>query len=362
MTLLLIYLFVALCVSFLCSIVEAVLLSITPSYITLMEDEGGKDGMRLRRLKDDVDRPLSALLSLNTIAHTVGAAGVGAQTQAVFGSEYLAAASAIVTFLILVFSEIIPKTLGATYWRGLAPTAAVILQWMVILLYPLVLMSMGITRLLRRNETGPSVSRDEFRAMAEQGEAEGIFHGEESGILRNLLHSGSLRVKDILTPRPVVIAFKESAPVTDVMEQLGERRISRLPVHGDDSEDITGFVLLNDVLIEIARDRHNTSLHDLRREVLVVPETLSLYGLFRSLLERREEMAVVVDEYGGLAGVATMEDVVETLLGMEIMDENDDVDDLRRLARGRWLERARRLGLVDEDSDINHLSKREPAS
>lgn len=362
MALLFFYLFLALGVSFLCSILEAVLLSITPSYISLMENKGGQAGVRLKRLKDDVDRPLSALLSLNTIAHTVGAAGVGAQTQVVFGNQYVAVASAVVTLLILVVSEIIPKTLGATYWRGLAPWAAMILRGMVLMLYPLVVMSMGITRLLTPNEKEPSISRDEFQAMAEQGEADGVFADQESEILRNLLQADSLRVKDVLTPRVVVIAFKDNATVTEVLDTLGERRISRLPVFSDETEDITGFVLLSDVLIEIARDRHDTPLSKLKRDVLVVPESLSLFGLFRNLLTRQQQLAVVVDEYGGIVGVATMEDIVETMLGMEIMDEGDAVEDMRVMARQRWLRRARRLGIVSEDDErVEQAAARPPA-
>ncbi|MES1926036.1 hemolysin family protein [Salinisphaera sp. T31B1] len=361
MLLLFFYLFLALGVSFLCSILEAVLLSITPSYITLVEQNHPRVGARLKTLKDDVDRPLSALLSLNTIAHTVGAAGVGAQSQVLFGSGYLAITSALVTLGILVVSEIIPKTLGATYWRGLAPFAAVVLRWMVIGLYPLVVLSMGITRLLTPSEREPAFSRAEFAAMADQGEAEGVFAVEESQILRNLLHFESLRVKDVLTPRVVMVAFHESATVTEVFDTLGRRRISRLPVFSDENEDITGFVLLSEVLIEIARDRHDTPLSAIKHDVLVVPETLSLYGLFRNLLERQQQLAVVVDEYGGIVGVATMEDIVETMLGMEIMDEGDAVEDMRVMARQRWLKRARKLGLVSEDDErIERAAGRAP--
>ena len=362
MALLLLYLFLALGVSFLCSVLEAVLLSITPSYIALMQKQGGRLGARIDRLKADIDRPLSALLSLNTIAHTIGAAGVGAQSQAVFGNGYLTATSVVLTLLILVLSEIIPKTLGATYWRGLAPWAAVILRGMVIMLYPLVVMSMGITRLLTPNEKEPSISRDEFQAMAEQGEADGVFADQESEILRNLLQADSLRVKDVLTPRVVVIAFKDNATVTEVLDTLGERRISRLPVFSDETEDITGFVLLSDVLSEIARDRHGTALSAIQRDVLVVPESLSLYGLFRNLLERQQQLAVVVDEYGDIVGVATMEDVVETMLGLEIMDEGDKVEDMRVMAREQWKRRARKLGLIEQDLDEDEGAARRRAA
>ncbi|MEQ9418303.1 MAG: hemolysin family protein [Salinisphaeraceae bacterium] len=355
MTLLLIYLALAIGVSFLCSVLEAVLLSVSPSYISMLEQRGTAGGARLKKLKDDVDRPLAALLSLNTIAHTVGAAGVGAQAQAVFGNAYVSITSAVLTLLILVFSEIIPKTLGANYWRRLAPPAGWLLQWMIWLLYPLVLLSMVITRMLARDDEEATVSREEFRAMTELGAEEGIFRDEESRIFRNLFRFGSLQTRDVLTPRVVTMALPESLTAAEAFERLTQRRFSRLPVYADEPEDITGFVLLNDILMAVARDEHDTRLRDLRRDVLTVPETLSLHGLFRRLLERREHLAVVVDEYGGIQGVVTMEDVVETLLGLEIMDEGDRIEDMRVAARRRWLQRARRMGLVEPDADIDDL-------
>ncbi len=355
MTLLLLYLALALGVSFLCSILEAVLLSITPSYISMHEQRGTRVGARLRRLKEDIDRPLAALLSLNTVAHTVGAAGVGAQAQVVFGNAYVTLASAVLTLLILVFSEIIPKTLGASYWRELAPLAALTLRAMIVPLYPLVALSMAITRLLAREPTTTTFSREEFGAMAEQGAQEGVFRDEESRIFRNLLRFGSLQVRDILTPRVVMTALPEEHTVGDAFARLKSRRFSRLPVYRDDPENITGFVLLNEILLAVAEDRHDRTLGELRRDIFKVPETVSLHGLFRGLLERREHLALVVDEYGGVVGLATMEDIVETLLGLEIMDERDRIEDMRKLARRRWLQRARALGLIDENSDIEDL-------
>lgn len=352
MHLLFAYLALALGVSFLCSILEAVLLSVTPSYVSMHEQRGTRAGQRLKRLKDDIDRPLSALLSLNTIAHTVGAAGVGAQAHVVFGSGYVTATSAVLTLLILVLSEIIPKTLGASYWRELAPAAAVILRVMVVGLYPLVALAMVITRLLARQDAGTTFSREEFRAMAEQGAQEGVFRDEESRIFRNLLRFGSLHVRDICTPRVAVTVFSEDDTVARTFSQLKGRRFSRLPIYREDPENITGFVLLNDILMAVADDQHERALSELRRDVYKVPETLSLFALFRGLLERREHMAVAIDEYGGLVGVATMEDVVETLLGLEIMDEGDRIEDLRKAARRRWVQRARRLGVIDDGDEF----------
>lgn len=354
MSLLLAYLALAIGVSFLCSMLEAVLLSVSQSYIGVLESNGRKAGQLLRRMKDNIDRPLSAILTLNTIAHTVGAAGVGAQAQVVFGSGYVGITSAILTLLILFFSEIIPKTLGATYWRKLAPASAIILNWMVWSLYPFVLLSMLITRVLR-GEEGPTFSREEFSAMADRGFEEGIFEQEESDILKNLVRFKSLRVKDIMTPRIVVVGFKESQTVSDVFDKLEELHFSRLPLYGKSEDDITGYILKNDLLVTLANDEEDKKLKEFKRDILILPETLSLQDLFERLLENQEHIAAVVDEYGGFSGVVTMEDLVETLLGMEIVDEVDAIEDMQKLAREKWLERAGRLGILDKKAEEKKL-------
>lgn len=329
-----------------CSILEAVLLSITPSFIAVMERQDSKAGNILRELKQDIDRPLSAILSLNTIAHTVGAAGVGAQAQVVFGNTYVSITSAILTLLILVFSEIIPKTLGATYWKSLSGFAARATNILIYITYPLVLLSQGITKVLSNEEKQPTVSREEFSAMAELGFEEGVFEEGESNIFKNLIRFRSLRVKDIMTPRIVVVKFQEDQTINETLENKDELRVSRMPVFGEGDEDITGYVLKNDLYYNLSEDNGDKKLKEIKREVLIVPETVSLKTLFERLLEKQEHIAVVVDEYGGLSGVVTMEDVVETLLGMEIVDEIDAIEDMQKLARQKWRERAKRLGIV----------------
>lgn len=354
MALLFLYLFLALGISFLCSILEAVLLSVNPSYIAVLESEGRRSAKLLRKLKDDIDRPLSAILSLNTIAHTVGAAGVGAQAQIVFGYSYVGIVSAILTLLILFLSEIIPKTLGATYWKTLAPVAARMLRWMIWILYPFVVLSMLITRLLSDDEERPTFSREEFSAMADRGVEEGIFEKEESNILKNLVRFNSLRVKDIMTPRVVVVSFHENTMVQDVFEKYDELRFSRLPVYDEKEDNITGYVLKNDLLIKLAQDQHEVSLKELKRDILILPETISLQNLFEQLLENQEHIAVAVDEYGGFSGIVTMEDVVETLLGMEIVDEVDAIEDMQKQARKNWRRRARKLGIVEKENALEN--------
>jgi CBS domain containing-hemolysin-like protein len=311
-------------------------------------------------MKDDIDKPLSAILTLNTIAHTVGAAGVGAQAQIVFGSGYVGITSAILTLMILFFSEIIPKTLGATHWRTLAPISSRILRGMIWILYPFVILSQLITRLLG-DKKHVTFSREELSAMADRGVEEGIFEQEESDILKNLIRFKSLRIKDIMTPRIVVVGFHEDKTVADVLDKVEELRFSRLPLYGESEDDITGYILKNDLLIALARGDEGKKLKDLKREILILPETISLQTFFERLIEKQEHIAVAVDEYGGFSGVVTMEDLVETLLGMEIVDEVDAIDDMQKMARQKWMERAKRLGIVNEETEqdqINSARKR----
>jgi CBS domain containing-hemolysin-like protein len=329
---------------------EAVLLSVTPSYVAAFErDEDATIGERLRELKEDIDRPLSAILSLNTIAHTVGAAGAGAQAAIVFGEAYTGVIAGVLTLLILVLSEIIPKTLGAVYWRTLAPPIARILVPTIFLMWPLVKLSQGITYLLSRGEDEATFSREEFTAMAELGEEEGVFEEKESRILRNLFRFNSLRVKDVMTPRTVVFDLSEEKTIKDVVEEHDEFRFSRIPVYDEDRDDVTGYVLKDQMLLRAAQEDHNVPLSDIAREILVVRESLPLPDLLERLLDGLEHIALVVDEYGGMAGIVTMEDVVETLLGLEIVDEADSVEDMQALARQQWFKRAKDLGMVPDD-------------
>lgn len=339
------YLFLAIGVSFLCSILEAALLSITPAHIAVLNERGSRTGKRLRRLKRDIDQPLSAILSLNTVAHTFGAAGVGAQAQVIFGQAWLTLASAIVTLLILVFSEIIPKTLGATHAKPLAGFTASACIVLIYLTWPLVQLSKQITRWLAHDKSAPTVSREEFRVLAQAGSREGVFEEEESNIFLNLIRFSAIRVEDIMTPRVVVVMMRSDQTVSEIMDSSRGMSFSRFPVYGDSDEDIRGYVLKTDIMLAQAEGRGDTPLDELKREVLFIPEFISLQSLFSQLLSRQDHFAVVVDEYGGLAGVVTMEDVLETLLGMEIVDESDTVEDLRHAAREQWKTRARKLGL-----------------
>ena len=350
MGLLLLYVALAIGVSFLCSVMEAVLLSVTPSYVAALEREGSTVGKRLHQFKENVDRPLAAILSLNTIAHTVGAAGVGAQAAVVFGEAYTGIVAGVLTLLILVLSEIIPKTLGAVYWRTLTPALVRLLTATILVMWPLVKLSQGLTYLLSQDEDEAAFSREEFTAMAELGEEEGVFEEKESRILRNLFRFNSLRVKDVMTPRTVIFQMPERKTIGDVVEEHDEFRFSRIPVYDGDPDDITGYVLKDEMLLRAAQEEFEVSLSEISRDILVVHETLALPDLLERLLDRLEHIALVVDEYGGVAGVVTMEDVVETLLGLEIVDEADSVEDMQALARKQWFRRARELGMVSADA------------
>lgn len=360
-TLLLLYVALAVGVSFLCSIMEAVLLSITPSYVAALEDRDAAAGARIRELKADIDRPLAAILTLNTFAHTLGAAGAGAQATVVFGSAWIGAFSVALTLVILVASEIVPKTLGAVYWRQLASPVARLLKPTIWILYPLVVVSQALTKLLARGDTGARVSRAELAALARLGVEEGVFEKQESRILQSLLRFNQLTARDVMTPRTVMVAFPRDTPLTEITDR--ELPFSRIPLfeRDRDRDHITGFVLKSDVLAALADDRHDATAGELERPILTVPDTLPLPRLFERLMERQEHIAIVVGEYGGTAGLATVEDVVETLLGMEIVDEADTEQDMQAAARAQWRERAARLGLLDGDGYEAQIAKERKA-
>ncbi len=359
MALLVVYILVALGFSFLCSVLEAVLLSVTPAFIARLRDERPAVSARLAAMKADVDRPLAAILSLNTIAHTVGAAGAGAQAQVIWGSEILAIASAVLTLLILFFSEIIPKTLGAVYWRKLAPAAAVTLHWLVRFMIPLVLLSELITRAMKGSAHGHGqVSKEEVAALARLGEEQGVFDASESRILRNLFRMGAIRTRDIMTPRTVMFAIPADKTVDEVVPKsalhgaaddtmrTATMIFSRIPVYREHQDDVAGYVLKDELFLAAARGMGEVPVGDLVRELLVVPDTLPVHELFERLLNEREHIALVVDEYGGVDGVVSMEDVLETLLGLEIVDEVDATEDMREMARRQWRQRRAKLGTI----------------
>jgi CBS domain containing-hemolysin-like protein len=345
MTLLLIFLFVAIGFSFYCSIAEAVLLSVSPSYIATLRDSKPKQALRLKGLKENIDRPLAGILSLNTIAHTIGAAGVGAQATEVFGSQWLGLTSVIMTLLILIFSEIIPKTIGALHWRVLAPAIAVSVSWLIWVLYPLVWGSELLTKLLSGGKGHHALTREELGAMAEIGAQQGVLAESESRVLRSLIRFPRIKVTDIMTPRVVVIAFPEEKTVGEVLEQYPDLPVSRLPIYQSKLDKATGFVLKTDLLLARSRGEDTRPLADFRRELTTIESETSAKLALDQLLKGRLHIALVVDQYGSVVGIVTLEDVIETLLGLEIVDEQDQEVDMQKFARERWRQRAKRTGL-----------------
>ena len=353
MVLLITYVLIALVFSFLCSIAEAVLLSVTSAYIALLEKQEKPSGALLRQLKSEINKPLAAILTLNTIAHTVGAAGAGAQVAIVFGSAYLGIASAILTLLILFLSEIIPKTLGTYHWRSLAPATAYGLKFLVRLLYPFVKLTVRMTRGLAEGATLNGFSRQEFAVMAELSAKEGQLAQRESEVLKNLFLLRKTRVKDAMTPRTVVFSLPESTTIAKFFHDHEQVRFSRIPIYSDEPDHIEGFVLRSDLLLAQANSHTNDSLKSFERKMPILPSSQTLAQAFNEVLRVRAHIVQVVDEFGSLAGILTLEDIIETLLGLEIVDEGDAAENMQEYARRLWKRRAREMGLdFDTEKDL----------
>jgi len=358
MTLLLIYASVSIFFSFLCSILEAVLLSVTPTYINLKKKEGKSYASSLEVLKKDVDKPLIAILTLNTIAHTVGAILVGVQAESlpykidVLGFNIVGVVSAIMTILILVVSEIVPKTIGATYWKKLTNFTTKALQ---VLMFPLkwtgILWVLQLTtKLIGKGAHGESIlSREDFSAMADIAEEEGVFEESESKVIKNLLNFKSILAEDVMTPRTVMKIADEQVSIKDFYEANKNLRFSRIPIYQNQQDNIIGYVLKDDIYKQLAEDQDRMLLSELQRKIFVVDRAMPIPDLFEKFIAEKEHVALVVDQYGSVGGIVTMEDVIETLLGLEIMDESDTDADMQQLARKNWEDRAKRLGIIDND-------------
>lgn len=341
MGLLFLYLFLAVFVSFLCSIMEAVLLSTPLSYVTMKEKQGVKAASFLRKHKEDVDKPLSAILSLNTMSHTIGAAGVGAQASIIFGDAYFGLVSATLTIIILLFSEILPKTIGAYYWKSLVVFAGIVIEGMIYLTYPLVLISRTLTNIIsNKKESENYVSREEFSVLVDIGTKEGVINIAESRIIQNIIKLRDVKVEEVMTPRVVVETAPENMTIAEFHIVQGYKHYTRIPIFSaENNEDITGFVNRQDVIENMANDNFDLQLSSIKRELLVVPNLQPLTVLWERLLAKKAHIALVVDEYGGFEGIVTLEDVLETILGLEIMDERDVAPDLQQFARERWKQR-----------------------
>jgi len=350
MALLIAFFCLSIIASFLCSIWEAVLLSITPSFVQVKLEEGGSLGKSLEKFKENIDKPLAAILTLNTIAHTVGAIGVGAQATKLWGASFMSSivVPVVMTLAILILSEIIPKTIGASNWKSLSGFTVSSLNIVITLLYPLVWFSQMITGWLKKDKDKSVLSRTDFAAIAKVSAKSGAIAASESRIIDNLLKMNSVRAKDIMTPRTVVTAAAQDIPIGDFYEENEKLRFSRVPVFENSKDNITGFVMKDDILKAIIDKKSNDELQSIRRDIAVVTESSHLQQVFDKLMESKDHIALVVDEFGGMSGILTMEDVIETILGMEIVDEFDNVEDLQQLARKKWQQRAKNLGIVEQ--------------
>lgn len=332
MGLILLYFLGALSLSFLCSVLEAVLLSTPMSYISMRENQGSKTATLMKQYKNNVDRPVGAILSLNTIAHTIGSAGVGAESIKIFGEQYFGLISAILTLLILVLSEIIPKTIGASYWRSLAMPSTRIIRVLILITYPLVLLSELITKVFTPRGNQASMSREEVSAMVDVGTTEGIFRESESKLIKSCIALSGVNARQIMTPSIVVESACQDLTVKDFQAKQSWS-FSRIPVYAGDKDYITGYVLKDAVLKLLSEDQFHVKLSDLKRPILTFREEESVFQIWEKMLEKREHISVIIDEYGGLRGLVTMEDIIETMTGVEIVDEDDVAVDMQALAK-----------------------------
>ncbi|WP_222982854.1 CNNM domain-containing protein [Flagellimonas meishanensis] len=366
MGLLFFYALISIFFSFLCSILEAVLLSVTPTFINVKKQAGKEYATILESLKKDVDKPLIAILTLNTIAHTVGAILVGVQAKVAYVDMYgtttrtvlglkltedlmVGLVSTVMTILILVASEIIPKTIGATYWKQLANFTSKALTLMVFVLKwtGLLWLLQLFTRLIgKKGHHGSVLSREDFTAMTEIAHKEGVFEESESTVIKNLLKFDEILAKDIMTPRTVMKIASEDMTIKEFFEANRPLRFSRIPLYQGRMDNITGFFLKDELMEAIINKNGSKLLATLKREILVTNRNKPIPDLFEEFVKKREHVSLVVDEYGSVSGLVTMEDVIETLLGLEIMDESDNVEDLQMLARKNWESRAKRLGII----------------
>lgn len=353
MATLIIYATLSIIISFLCSILEAALLSFTPTFIKLKKQEGKEYAIRIERLKKDIDQPLIAILTLNTIAHTVGAILVGVEAEKlpykveVLGVNIVGIVSAIMTILILVVSEIIPKTIGATYWTKLGGFTSFFLRGII---FPLkytgiIWLLTHTTKIIGKSAHVSALSREEFMAITDAAEQEGVFEENESAVIKNLLLFKSVVAKNVMTPFPVVTSADESIKLSEFHNTHKNLRFSRIPVYQEKSYNITGFILRDDLLAEIVDEHGNKPLSDIKREISIVQSDTPIPELFDKFIKQRAHIALVVDEFGNTTGIVTMEDIIETLLGLEIMDESDAIEDMQLQARKNWERRAKRMGI-----------------
>ena len=357
-TILLLFLLGAMAISFLCSILESVLLSTPLSFITMRIAEGYKPAVRFLHYKEESARPLAAILALNTIANTIGAAGVGRQASIIAElnnlPSFFGIMSALTTVLILVFSEIIPKTIGTSYYRKLMGFTTAVLRGLIVVMYPIVILIELITKLFRKDDDEAAVSREEVSAMANVGEEEGVIDKDENRIIQNVIKLDNVKAYDVMTPRVVAQIASENMSLRNFYKDKDFEHYSRIPVYSESPEYITGYILRSEALECLAEDKFEMRLSEIKRDITFFNEEQSVADIWDTLLDKKEQIGLIIDEYGCFQGILTLEDIIETILGLEIIDENDEVADMQQFARERWQRRAKRfkeIQLPDTDND-----------
>ncbi|MEK9650963.1 MAG: CNNM domain-containing protein [Poseidonia sp.] len=331
--LLVFYVSLALGVSFLCSILEAVVLSTPQTHVNILKNEGKRTAPMWEHLKDDDSvRPLTAILTLNTVAHTMGAAGVGSQVQQIWGVEMLTFASFILTLAVLFLSEIVPKTLGAAYWKRLSTPSAYLLTWLTKLMF-LIIGPIQVLKSILPSSDHAIVTRDDVAAMADLGEIEGALETDEETVIHNLLRLREIMIEDEMTPRVVLKAYEVDATIREVLDGNTILRFSRIPVYEDHIDNVLGLVIRSEILMAASRDEWDLTLREMMKPILTLELGSTIEDALDTFLTNKQQFALVKDEFGGTSGILTMEDVMETLLGKEIVDELDEVEDMRELAR-----------------------------
>jgi len=348
MTLLFTYIAIALIVSFFCSLLEATLLTLTPAAISRARQNGLSWGDKMEKLKADIDRPLSAILTLNTVAHTMGAAGAGAQYAKISGNQGEAIFAGALTIAILIFTEIIPKTIGARFANGLAPFTSAMLPIMITGLRPLVAGSKLITNLItpKEQETNLTEHRDELLAMARIGHESGSLGERESQFVQNLIQLHVMKASDIMTPRPVIFSLPQSTPLPEFAALIENKPFTRIPVYDRGNDDFTGFIIRGEALIAHLKDDYDTgTLADVLLPIAITAEYTPVDALFERFIAERHHIMLVTNEFGTTVGLVTLEDIIETIFGIEILDESDHHPDLQHHARNLWHERAKKMGI-----------------
>ena len=326
---------IAIALSALCSMLEATLLSPPLSFVTGLDEQGIKGAQRLKRLKQNPDRPISAILCLNTIANTVGASIVGSLVFEVYGDALVGIFSTIFTFAILIFSEIIPKTIGANYWRSLAIPASAIINMMIFISFPLVWVLEKLQRLISSKSNQVSVSREDISAMVSVATEEEVIETEEKKMIQNLLKLDEMTAHEIMTPSTVVEMAEGQMTIREFYDS--DLTHSRILVYDEDNDEyVIGYVLRQTVLEEMAEDKFSTTIREISRPILTFPENEPVGNIWEKFLEKKEHISVIIDEYGTFRGIVTMEDVIETMLGQEIVDETDEVVDMQEYAKEQW--------------------------